>query len=274
MTEEFERPKSEEEKSLGDAPSTEGLSGNGTGLPLEGPDLLLEEPAVPIVPHHKPFLSRVLNRVGISTSIGVDKSFDWLQVLVIAGLLAWLTMSFGIVRMRVPTGSMIPTIMEGDSFFVDKFTYLAGLQKPVPGDIIVFWHRDDGGRKLCRDSFLLWQYGDPKICKERYVKRLIAEGPAEVKIEQGKIYVNGQMLTGSAFNREYTCAGSGASANGPCNFIVDAGEYFVLGDNTRNSSDSRFWGSFAKEEFIGEPFFRVWPVNRVGPMNSYFGGPP
>ncbi|MBI1729623.1 signal peptidase I [Candidatus Acetothermia bacterium] len=238
-------------------------------------DMGLPEPDLPISaaedlqPRHKPFLSRLFNKAGLSTSPSVDWTFDWLQVLVIAGLLAWLTMSYGIVRMRVPTGSMVPTILEGDSFFVDKLTYLLGFQKPEPGDIVVFWHTES---TLCRDGFLIWHWGEEKPCKVRYVKRLVAEGPADIRIEAGKIYVNGTMLTSPAFDRKYTCApGSGS---GPCNFHVDAEKYFVLGDCTLNSADSRYWGTFAKEEFIGEPFFRVWPFNRIGPMNSYLGSAP
>jgi len=75
--------------------------------------------------------------VGIPTSPGVEWVLDWLQVIAIAGVLAWAVMTYGVVRMRVPTGSMEPTIMPGDSFFVDKFTYLVGLNKPEPGDIII-----------------------------------------------------------------------------------------------------------------------------------------
>ncbi|MBI1729622.1 signal peptidase I [Candidatus Acetothermia bacterium] len=219
----------------------------------------------------KPFLSRLFNKAGLSTGPSVDWTFDWLQVLVIAGLLAWLTMSYGIVRMRVPTGSMVPTILEGDSFFVDKLTYLLGFQKPEPGDIVVFWHPESSN---CRDGFLIWHWGEEKPCKVRYVKRLVAEGPADIRIEAGKIFVNGTVLDRPAFDRKYTCAQEGIDNPGPCNFHVDAGKYFALGDCTNDSSDSRFWGTFPKEEFIGEPFLRVWPFNRIGPMNNYFGSAP
>ncbi len=241
---------------------------------LEG----VPEPSEP-VRRHKPLLARALNAIGIPTHPGVDWVLDWVQILLIAGLLAWATMTYGVVRMQVPTGSMEPTIMRGDSFFVDKFTYLVGLQKPEPGDIIVFWHTEGG--RMCRNKIQLgpwkWEWGELRPCRERYVKRLIAVGPATVTIKQGKIYLNGQLMTDPAFRRDYVC--SNADPRDPslrtneCTWEVPPGKMFVLGDNTRNSSDSRYWGFADLKDFIGEPFFRVWPPGRIGPMNGYFGSP-
>ncbi len=263
--------------------------GKGEGLsdapqePLPSPmgfpaDEGVEEAATegePSVPRRKPLLARLLNAVGIPTSPGVEWVLDWLQVIAIAGVLAWAVMTYGVVRMRVPTGSMEPTIMPGDSFFVDKFTYRVGLNKPEPGDIIVFWHTERN--RPCVRSFLVFQRVENPPCRERYVKRLIAVGPATVTIKQGKIYINGQLMTDPAFQRDYLC--SNAYAQDPrlpaneCSWTVPEGKFFVLGDNTRNSSDSRYWGFVDARDFIGEPFFRVWPPDRIGPMNGYFGSP-
>jgi len=223
----------------------------------------------------KPFIARVINRIGIPTRPGVDWALDWIQVLAIAGLLAWGVMSYGIVRMRVPTGSMEPTIMPGDSFFVDKFSYLLGLNSPESGDVVVFWHTDNA--RMCRENqFLYWSWGELEPCQERYVKRLIAIGPAEIVIRQGDIYVDGELINGPAFDRDYVCR-TGAPRNPEsrdaegCSWSVPEGKMFVLGDNTRNSSDSRYWGFADVSTLIGEPFFRVWPFDRIGPMNGYFG---
>ena len=227
----------------------EGLAGSPFGFDEAG-EGAEEEP-----PRAKPFLSRLLNRIGIRTGAGVDWMLDWIQVLAVAALLAWLTMSYVVVRMRVPTGSMEPTIRTDSSFFVDKLSFY--LRHPTPGDIIVFWHTEGSGNRV------------------RYVKRLIATGGQKVKIidcikfssEECGVYINGQKLQDEAFNRAYYTGGK----MGEQEWEVPKDHYFVLGDNSRNSLDSRFWGYVDKNDFIGEPFLRVWPLYQFGFMNGYFG---
>lgn len=206
-------------------------------------------------PRAKPLLARLLNRIGIRTGSGADTLLDWIQVLAVAALLAWLTMSYVVVRMRVPTGSMEPTIHTGSSFFVDKLSFY--FRQPHPGDIIVFWHTEGNGNRV------------------RYVKRLIATEGQTVQIkdcvklprEECGIYVDGVKLTDPAFDRPYYTSGRmGEEA-----WVVEPNSYFVMGDNSRNSLDSRFWGFANKDDFIGEPFLRVWPLNQFGFMNGYFG---
>jgi signal peptidase I len=204
----------------------------------------------------KPFLARACNNIGIRTSPNAEWLLDWVQVLAVAGLLAWVTMTFVIVRMRVPTGSMKPTIMEGDSFFVDKLSFY--LRKPVPGDIVVFWHNESTG-------------------PVRYVKRLIASGGQRVQIRDNcHVYVDGIPMTDDAFNhpnhpnRDRRCYTPGGEMQRD-EWVVPEGKFFVLGDNTGNSLDSRYWGFADEKDFIGEPFLKVWPLPQIGFMNGYFG---
>jgi signal peptidase I len=220
----------------------------------------------------KPYLARLLNRLGVRTGETAEWALDWLQVIVVAGLLAWLVMAFVVVRMRVPTGSMIPTIDPGDSFFVDKVSYY--FREPAVGDVIVFWHHEGGDETV------------------RYVKRLVAVGGQSVQIkgcgqfstDECGIYVDGRRLEVRAFDRPYYNSGHynfceiGAASGEHCTMndpetvvTVPEGHYFVLGDNSRNSMDSRFWGFAQMGDFIGEPFLRVWPPQRIGFMNGYLG---
>ena len=104
----------------------------------------------------------------------------------------------------------------------------------------------------------------------RYVKRLIAVGGQTIHIRSGNLYVDGERLTEPEFDRQYSSTdprmGFGVTPT-----EVPSGYWFVLGDNTSNSWDSRYWGFVNESDFIGEPFLRVWPLNRFGLMNGYFG---
>ncbi len=96
----------------------------------------------------------------------------------------------------------------------------------------------------------------------RYVKRLIAVGGQTVQIRDGKIYVNGAPLTGPRFDRTYIATG----AYGVEPTLIPEGKLFMLGDNSGDSFDSRYWGFVDKKAVIGVPYLRVWPPNRFGPM--------
>jgi signal peptidase I len=104
----------------------------------------------------------------------------------------------------------------------------------------------------------------------RYVKRLIAVGGQTVQIRDGDIYVDGQRLDGPDFDRVYT-SNDPRMAYGIQPTQVPEGYWFVMGDNSGNSWDSRYWGFVDERDFIGEPFLRVWPLDRFGIMNGYFG---
>ncbi len=107
-----------------------------------------------------------------------------------------------------------------------------------------------------------------RVRQERYVKRLIAVGGQTVQIVGGKVQVDGTPLAAVA-GRTYWTQGPGMQY-GVAPTFVPRGHYFVLGDNTMNSYDSRYWGFVPEEELIGAPFLRVWPLPRFGPMNGYW----
>lgn len=206
----------------------------------------------------KPWLVRGLNALGISTFSALEWVLEWAQALLVAGVLAWLILTFVLVRMTVPTGSMEPSVAVGTSFFVDKISY--NFRAPQAGDIIVFW-KDEG----------------PGKSQQRLVKRLIAVGGQTVQIRDCRnvpeqtcgVYVDGQRLSGSPFERRYITAGQ----MGEQTWTVPRAHYFVLGDNSMISEDSRYWGFVRQEDFIGESFLRVWPVDQFGFMNGYFSSP-
>ncbi len=103
-----------------------------------------------------------------------------------------------------------------------------------------------------------------KDAPTRYVKRLIAVGGQTVQIKDGGVYVDGARLTGPRFSRTYVTGDRMLYGIEPT--LVPAGKYFMLGDNSSDSFDSRYWGFVDRSAVIGVPYLRVWPLNRFGPM--------
>jgi len=99
----------------------------------------------------------------------------------------------------------------------------------------------------------------------RYVKRLIAVGGQTIQIVDGDLYVDGVRLDGEDFDRDYI-ANSRYHRFGVEPTLVPEGHYFMLGDNSGNSLDSRYWGFVDDRDIIGVPYLRVWPLNRFGIM--------
>jgi signal peptidase I len=270
------------------------------------------------------WIVRLAWRLGYKPGRVMREVLEWVEVLVVAGALAALIMTFITVRMHVPTGSMIPTIDPKDSFFVDRVTYY--FRDPKPGDIVVFRHteavfvrsvKDDSVAKTAGvesgtqllylnsepaystddlDAYLaaldegtallltalggeqydLGEKVDGQVSLEdlgivtrekrmRYVKRLVAVGGQTVQIQGGDLYVDGELLTDPRFDRYYY-SNDPRFRYGVEPTLVPEGHYFVLGDNSQNSFDSRFWGFVDERDFIGEPYLRVWPLSRFGLM--------
>ena len=271
---------------------------------------------------------RLVRHFGWNPGRVMREILEWIEVLIVAGGLAFLVMTYVTVRMHVPTGSMIPTIDPKDSFFVDEISY--HFRDAKPGDIVVFWHTDSvlikdvkpgsvaenarvrPGERLIyinREPVFSAAGADQIIAslpvgtmvvltlvnapqldlgtkqsgmnsladfgitlrekRVRYVKRLIAVGGQTVQVKDGSVYVDGEKLTGPRFDRHYT-SDDPRMLYGMTPTLVPEGKWFVMGDNSANSWDSRYWGFVDKKDFIGEPYLRVWPLNRFGPMNGYF----
>ena len=142
-------------------------------------------------------------------------------------------------RTHVSGESMENTLDNGDQLIVDKITYR--FQDPERFDIIVF----------------------PFHYKENtyYIKRIIGLPGETVQIADGTIYINGQVLEES-YGRE-VMQDPGIAAE-PITLGED--EYFVLGDNRNQSSDSRdpSVGLIHRDEIIGRAWLRIWPLNSFG----------
>ncbi len=159
---------------------------------------------------------------------------------------------FGIVRpfivqaYKIPSGSMIPTLLVGDKLFVNKFIYR--FHPPQEGDIVVFRFPDP----------------DKSHPKKDYIKRLVASENETVEIRDGKIYVNDKVLDDPKTFGKFYYYNHGPYADPGQKTLIPKDSYFVLGDNSANSTDSRFWGFVPKKNMIGKAFVRWWPPSRLG----------
>lgn len=169
---------------------------------------------------------------------------EWGEPFLIAAVIAILIRSFLLGPYKIPTGSMRPTLLEGDRIFVDKITFR--FRPPERGEIVVFKY--------------------PVDPKKDFVKRLVAFGGEEVEIRDGSVWINGKRLTEPTEfqNHYYYNRSDWPYAKEGAVFQVPADSYFVLGDNSAQSSDSRNWGFVPKKYLIGKAFLIWWPVYRIG----------
>ncbi len=157
-------------------------------------------------------------------------------------LLTWLVLTYVGQRTEVSGDSMETTLTDGDNLIVDKITYR--FKDPQRFDIIVF----------------PFQYEESTY----YIKRIIGLPGETVQIdEEGVIYINGEPLKES-YGREVIRAEKRGVASEPITLLED--EYFVLGDNRNNSSDSRMQivGNIHRDDIIGRAWLRIWPLSKFG----------
>lgn len=160
--------------------------------------------------------------------------------LLVVLCLTYLVITFVGQRTEVSGESMETTLSNGDNLIVDKITYR--FRDPKRFDIIVF----------------PFQYAEETY----YIKRIIGLPGETVHIDgEGNIYINGEILQES-YGREIILHPGIATQD----IKLDADEYFVMGDNRNNSSDSRdpVVGNIHRDDIIGRAWIRIWPLHKLG----------
>ena len=156
----------------------------------------------------------------------------------------------GLLRpFRVPTGAMTPSVCAGDRLFTEGFVHL--FRQPRRGDIAVF--------KTDQISLL-----PPN---QIYIKRIVGEPGESLRLAAGELFVNDQRtpLRNATGEIYYVFLPNSAHLRSTNDTVtVPSGKYFVLGDSSTNSFDSRFWGSVPAENLLGRAAFRYWPPGRIG----------
>jgi len=178
--------------------------------------------------------------------------------------------SFLVEPFRIPSGSMMPTLLVGDFILVNKFAY--GIRLPVLNTKVIDIDEPQRG------DVVVFRY--PKDPSVDYIKRVVGLPGDTVSYANKVVYVNGRPA-GQVPAGVYLGKGSGVSMSGASKrreqlgdvqhdilvmprtpgvegrYVVGEGEYFVMGDNRDNSNDSRYWGTVPEENLVGKAF-RIW----------------
>ncbi len=183
---------------------------------------------------------------------------EWGESIVVAFILAMFIRTFFFQAFRIPSGSMRTALMEKDRLIVNKLHY--GAKVPFGSKISFLPERLPGFTEPKRGDVLVFVYpGDPK---RDFIKRLIATGGETVEIKYGDIYIDGQLIEDRGIKNTYYY-NRGAYGEVAKKTKVPEGHYFVLGDNSASSHDSRFWGFIPQEAIIGKAQLIYWPIGRM-----------
>lgn len=179
---------------------------------------------------------------------------EWTESIVIALVLALVIRQFIVQAFKIPTGSMRMTLLEGDRILVNKFIY--GAEIPLAGT------RLPAVRQPQRGDVVVFRY--PEDPKKDFIKRLVALPGEAVEIRNGSIYINGVLSKDQLIQNRYYYNRQ-ESDFGKENQVIKVPEdaYYVLGDNSSSSRDSRYWGFVPKKNVLGQAMVVYWPPNRI-----------
>jgi len=163
-----------------------------------------------------------------------------LESILWAVALAVVIRTFIVAPFKIPSGSMRPTLIEGDRILVNKFLYR--FREPRQGEVIVFRF--------------------PENPRWPFIKRLVAVEDDRVEIRNGQLLVNSKPPALTILQQTYYY-NQGQFGQEERVTEVPQGMYYVLGDNSASSHDSRFWGFVPKRFLIGKAICIFWPPNRI-----------
>ncbi len=209
-------------------------------------------------------------------------TFDQLTTIFFAVLIALGIRALVIEPFRIPSESMLPTLLVGDHLFVNKFVYgaklpftdwrLPGLRAPRRGDVVVFDVARQGGGIYPADRY-------PDLPRDRFVKRIVGMPGDTIEVTGRGVEVNGAPLVSRELDANFADATGhllrselevldgrphavledpAAPLRDFAPFRIEPGRYFMMGDNRDHSNDSRSWGTVRLEEFKGPAFILYW----------------
>ena len=203
----------------------------------------------------------------------VQKSIfrEYAEAIIVAILLALAIRVFVVQAFKIPSGSMIPTLLVGDHILVSKLSY--GFQWPT--DCKFQWNLLPIN---CYTSTTVIEFGKPQRGdvivfrfpedeEKDFIKRIVGTPGDTVQLRNKVVLVNGQSLDDKAFTQRIDPGIIDGTINSRDNFgpvTVPEGSYFVMGDNRDQSLDSRFWGYVREEKIRGKAFRIYWSWSGQG----------
>jgi len=165
-----------------------------------------------------------------------------IDILLVLGLLF---RSFILQPFLVEGQSMEPNFHDKEFLLVDRVSYK--FNQPQRGEVIIFRF--------------------PKNTAEDYIKRIIGLPGENVRIENGHIFIN-NLLLNESYLPPNTKTDVAINPSNTLDLTLQPGEYFVLGDNRNNSSDSREWGTVPAQNIIGRAWFVAYPLENFGKVKN------
>lgn len=185
---------------------------------------------------------------------------EYTEAIIIALVLAFFIRTFVVQAFKIPTGSMLQTLLIGDHILVSKFIY--GIKMPFTGKVLI------PIKSPKRGDIVVFEY--PKNPKLDYIKRVIATAGDTVEIRDKQVFING-VVPEKRYGEFRDPNIRPATVDPRDNFgpiTVPEGHIFVMGDNRDNSYDSRFWGFVDLKAVKGKAFIIYWSWDVNKPLRS------
>ena len=179
---------------------------------------------------------------------------EYAEAIIIALILALFIRTFVVQAFKIPSGSMIPTLLIGDHLLVNKFIY--GIKNPFNGSTWI-----SIGEPRRRD-IIVFKY--PENPKQDFIKRVIGVAGDRIEIIDKKLYVNGEIfeVSNAVYLDKRIFPGKVTPRDNLGPIVVPEHSLFVMGDNRDNSHDSRFWKFVDLKAIKGKAFILYWSWDR------------
>ena len=191
---------------------------------------------------------KVKNKVKLKSKV-----YEYAEAIIIAILIAVVVRTFVVQAYKIPSRSMVPTLLVGDHILVNKFIYgvkvpflrntIISVTNPQRGDIVVFIYPNDRSKD--------------------YIKRVIGLGGDKIEIKNKIIFINGKKYSDAygIYSDNVIYPGSMQPRDNFGPVTVPEKSLFVMGDNRDESADSRFWGFVDLKDVEGKAFIIYFSLN-------------